>query len=845
MALWPFRRKSGRKRTRSGAALSDVEGPPPRSQTADDANPATTAHRRTPSQKKQRTETEPAPAPTPAKLHRRPRTYSFSPGRHDSIRVAGKGTSAHAAAGRGKRFSPGDQIDEEKEEDSQWQRVPTLHNTRNGEKLPRRKSSKRRREDHDREAEIKAMSNFVPIRPSAEAWTAGRPMKKESKRVKTTGRNSVPVSEVSLPIPESIHSSMSSDSEHASYKISALEALAPRPTLRYTTHPRWGPNNSSDPTRTSSQKKKLAERASLSEATLKSHKRIDSLADDLGAADLRELMERDNRRRERKRQREQERTERRLTRRAEKQREAEAEAAKSGTPPPQNLERGVMGRDVVGLGIDTTSAVVTSSRRRASDDSLKQKTPSPEQRLSPEGQSSSEDAPVENHSEVLNHFHRTTSIPLEAAPEVQEEVVAPATPPPENPKRSSFLRSKKSRSRTSLASDEKHRLSPMASKTEEYDPPRKDSESSSRGKLTFSSLFKWGSRGNRRSSGPSSFSNTSREEMQAAIQAQGLVPTQSAQQAQTASRTSLSSTPPPVTAFTPTKMSSGVPKRTRSRFREDLPELPMSPPDSRVASPEAEPPLPALDERLSREHSQEEVPTVPVRYDTPSSERRTIDETMRQTPTSGQQNQHSPQPHSVSLASIGSEASWLSGRMAKRSSSGMGMRDSNPRYPYAQRRQSHQSSGNNTEEEIADDEYLSNLATPPQESNMAQVPHGRRSTGDGRPSSDEDESMTDADMKWGSVGARQPVMHRQNAARVKSSEGLLNTFDEESNSSGDLIETPQVENARSVSYGKKGHVRHMSAGSAKLLDITPRASIDSKGRSPASGERRQSVPFSF
>ncbi|KAM0273523.1 hypothetical protein ACHAQH_008295 [Verticillium albo-atrum] len=841
MALWPFRRKSGRKRTRSGAALSDAEGPP-RSQTADSAVP--TSNKRTPSQKKQRTETE------PTKLHRRPRTYSFSPGRNDSIRVAGKGTSAQGATARGKRFSPGDQIEEEKEEDTQWQRVPTLYATRNGEKMPRRKSSKRRREDHDREAEVKAMSNFVPIRPSAEAWTAGRPMKKDSKRVKMGGRGSGPESEVSLPIPESIHSSMSSDSEHASYKISALEALAPRPTLRYTTHPRWGPGNSTDPNRSSSQRNKLAERANLPETTLKSHKRIDSLADDLGASDLRELMERDNRRRERKRQREQERTERRLARRAEKQREAEAEASKSGTPPPPNLERGVMGRDVVGLGIDTTSAVVTSSRRRASDASHDRKTPSPAQHHSPEGEPSSEDAITESQNEPLNHFHRTSSIPLEAVPDAQEEVVSPATSPPESSKRGSFLRSKKSRSRTSLASEEKHRLSPMASKTEDYDPPRKDSETSSRGKLTFSSLFKWGSRGNRRSSGPSSFSNTSREEMQAAIQAQGLVPTQSAQQARTASRTSLTSTPPPVATFTPTKMSSGVPKRTRSRFREDLPELPMSPPDSRVASPETEPPMPALSEMRSREHSQEEVPAVSMRYGTPSSERRTIDETMRQTPTSVHgHNQHSPQPQSVSLASIDSEASWLSGRVGKRSSSGMGMRDSNPRYPYAQGRQSQQSSGNNTEEEIeeelADDEYLSRLATPPHESNMAQLAHGRRSTGDGRPSSDEDEHMTDADMKWGSVSARQTVMHRQQAARIKSSEGLLNTFDEESNSSSDLIETPLVESATSVSYGKKGHVRHMSAGSAKLLDITPRASIDSKGRSPATGERRPSVPLSL
>ncbi|KAL9949981.1 hypothetical protein ACHAQF_000232 [Verticillium nonalfalfae] len=717
--------------------------------------------------------------------------------------------------------------------------------------MSRRKSSKRRRDDHDREAELKAMSNFVPVRPSAEAWTAGRPMKKDSKRVRTGGRGSGAVSEVSLPIPESIHSSMSSDSEHASYRISALEALAPRPTLRYATHPRWAPGNSTDPTRSTSQRNKLAERANLPEATLKSHKRIDSLADDLGASDLRELMERDNRRRERKRQREQEHTERRLARRAEKQREAEAEASKSGTPPPQNLERGVMGRDVVGLGIDTTSAVVTSSRRRSSDASRKRQTLSPEQgHASPERETTAEEA-LDTQNEPLSHFHRTTSIPLETALESEKEVVAPATPPPETIKQATSIQKKKSRSRTSLASEERHRLSPTATKVEEYDPPRKDSESSSRGKLNFSSLFKWGSRANRRSSGPSSFSNTSREEMQAAIQAQGLAPTHSAQQAPATSRTSLASTPPPVVGYTPTKMTSGVPKRTRSRFREDLPELPMSPPDSRVASPETEPPMPALSERHSREQGDIEASSTPVRYDTPSSERRTIDETMRQTPTSVHRlNQHSPQPQSVSLASIDSEASWLSGRVGKRSSSGLGMRDSNPRYPYAQQRQSQQSSsGNNTEEEIdeqiADDEYLSNLATPSHDTNMAQTGHGRRSTGDGRPSSDEDEHMADADMKWGSVSAHQTVMHRRQAARIKSSEGLLNTFDEESSSSSDLIETPLVESATRVSYGKKGHVRHMSAGSAKLLDITPRASIDSKGRNPTTGDRRSSVPLSL
>ncbi|EQL03697.1 hypothetical protein OCS_00577 [Ophiocordyceps sinensis CO18] len=124
------------------------------------------------------------------------------------------------------------------------------------------------------------------------------------------------------------------------------------------------PPRASAPTRSGSQKKSVVEREVIPEEMMDSSKRIDDLADGLDATDLRELMERDNRRRERKRQYDQDRMGRRLARKAESQRREEAEARQWGMESPQNLERGVLGRELVGLGLEPPSAVVTSSRKR-------------------------------------------------------------------------------------------------------------------------------------------------------------------------------------------------------------------------------------------------------------------------------------------------------------------------------------------------------------------------------------------------------------------------------------------------------------------------------------------------
>ncbi|OLN87359.1 hypothetical protein CCHL11_09308 [Colletotrichum chlorophyti] len=830
MAFWPFRRRSGRKRSRSGANLSDVEPPqlpPLRDLTTDE-----TFAGRAASPKKQRVEQQQQHQhqqhqPSNKKLVRRARTYSFSPGRNDSIRVAGQKGSGPPVPGPLTGPFPADLNDgEEKGDPSSWRRAPTLHNARHGRQTssPRRKSSKRRREDTDREAEIRAMTNFAPLRPSAEPWTSGRPVRKQSKRVKTGlgFRRSFenPASEVSLPI--SIHSSMSSETELHSFRVSALEALAPRPTLRYTVSPRWAPGGGSTPSRTQQQqlqqqKRKVSER--VPESVVRAHKRVNSFADDLDAADLRELMERDGRRRERKRQREQERVEKRLNRRAEKQREDEAEARHSGSPPPVNMERGVLGREMVGLGIEGTSAVVTSSKRRSSSSSRRSRRISTAEATAPHP----EPMDVEPEPEAYQHFYRTSSIqpePLPSptpraqdAPERQASIKV--TPKSSMRLRRSFLR-RMSRSRSPNAPTEQQTVSPYSSRQDEAETPRKTSESSSRPRISLAAIFRLGKK-IRRDSGPSSFSNTSREEMQAAA---AHAHTQSRMHAQqpTDEASAPAQVGSPPANYIPRKVSNGVPKRTRSRFREDLPELParaielpLSPPDSRVGSPEADEPLPIVAESGSAENTLQNTPA--TRHDTPTSEIRRIDEKMerlekmRQTPTSLR---HSiqPSPEPVSLASIDSEGSWLSGRISNRRSVGMMSR-------FQPQRRSVSPSANDTEEDLADDEYLSSLATPSREM-LSDERSPRKSTGDAFPSSDEDDVPNGPEMKWGSVERQRATVVQPQ--RIVSTQGLLNGLEDISSTSSENSEgeTPKLQRATSVSLSK-GPARHVSSGSNNML----------------------------
>jgi hypothetical protein len=749
------------------------------------------------------------------------RTYSFSPGRNDSIRVPRLSRDAHRPPVPPLPTDVGDKPDigettagapsQQAETSDYWQRMPTLHKRR-AQDLPRRKSSRKRKEEHNREEEIKAMVSFMPQRPAVDSGSSGRPMKRDSKKMRTGLKRNFqnPHSDISLPTAESMHSSVSSNSDYqTSYKLSALESLAPRPTLRYAENPRYAPGASgfgSD--RSESQRRRISDRIHIPEEVLKANKRIDELADDLDARELRELMERDQKRREKKKIAEKMKMEKRLARRQEKQRAEEAAAARNGTPPPVNMERGVLGREMVGLGIGS-SAVSTSSKRRGSDtwDSGRGKRPADvfHKDPSPHEGASIADLPqsttVERAEPILDPVPVTVDDRLH---------VSPLTPPRDHIRGQSSI---------SQRMDVDKPRTPSPSKVHLASQPVKQA-SEIKAPQSWTSFFRRNKRSSRAST--SSFSNTSRE--------------------------TVLTGPPPQVGYTPIiRQTSNVPKRTMSKFREDLPELPLSPPDSRVQSPEADtvPPIRTdyLDKRTSQRRSLEEQ----RRHDTPISTMRLRDST----PTSGHRSTEVPSPEptallSQSLASIDSEGSWLSGKKA-------GSKRGSMQTPLAPLRDSASSlqqrykelSESSEELGIAEDEYFSRITPGPYEENMIK----RASTGQPMASSDEDDSNSitrkqDANekTKWGAVARRPTVVHRE--PRAKSREGLYDESGSEApgetpvslhgDSYGFQAEivdeeySPGISRATSVDFGKSGHVRKVSAGSARLLDVKPRVSQEAR-----------------
>ncbi|KAJ4417839.1 hypothetical protein N0V85_001669 [Neurospora sp. IMI 360204] len=308
--------------------------------------------------------------------------------------------------------------------------------------------------------------------------------------------------------------------------------------------------------------------------------------------------------------------------------------------------------------------------------------------------------------------------------------------------------------------------------------------------------------------------------------------------------------PAPPINFTPRRVSSGVPKRTKSRFREDLPELSLSPPGSRIqlnegdsipptiaeASPNPNTELDPLGVATSSNGPRDETPT--------SSEQRSVD-ALRHTPSSfghPDERNMTPEPQTMSLASIDSEASWLSGRLsAKRRKSSSIMRSSTPyrqlprtSEPDNENEDGHSPEHDNLNEEssIVDDDYLSRVARPSGE----RPGWNRQSSGEARASSDWEEEP-----HWGSVREGQPVVIHGHPAnvRTKSFEGYLNSLGDTPEASPGLPETArdvkdeeiQVRRATSVNLGK-GHVRHISAGSARLLSLSPRSSTDKQRSLP-------------
>jgi hypothetical protein len=272
----------------------------------------------------------------------------------------------------------------------------------------------------------------------------------------------------------------------------------------------------------------------------------------------------------------------------------------------------------------------------------------------------------------------------------------------------------------------------------------------------------------------------------------------------------------------------------------------MSPPISRMQSPEADivPPIRKeyADKRAGPRASSDDAH---MRYDTPTSGHRSLDtgRIRDEMSNSGDRSIDVPSPEpaallSQSLASIDSEGSWLSGR--KSSKRGSAQLSSYPlRDSASSLHRKYQNFSESSEElGIAEDEYFTRLTPGPEDREIK-----RQSAGNPMPSSDEEDgdSLTSpvepGKAKWGAVARHPTVVHRE--PRAKSREGLLNYFESDSGNeapgearldvdrdSKDSGESDiRVHRATSVDLGIK-HARHISAGSARLLELKGRTSGD-------------------
>lgn len=718
----------------------------------------------------------------------------------------------------------------------------------------RRKSSKRKAEDYAREREVRAMSSPDPTpglkRPATYSGTG--PLRRDTKQVpgKLNRRLQRPASEVSLPIPEAIDE-VNDHSNQASFKIGIFAALSPRPTLTYVANAR--PSLGKQPSRINPSIQQAIE-----EEPASSKKRIDELADELDAGGLRELMERDQRRHERKRLADRDRLQRKLQRKADRQREEEHRGRSlpetSNHPKSSNAAEQV--RQTLDGHPESSSTAIqrrTPSPRAQGVDPFTDPQPPIHRAVHAIRNPFDDEKDVDLTQDPFNDEDDGPPIPVRSPLRTVSPVEAPGRPqashamtfsPPTSPVQQPVERP--SFSQTSGLGRE---ITPEILQIGEGE--RRPSDQSSQKMSSWTNFFRRG--GQRKASGfdrgrstPSEFSNTSRESF---VRKQQLPPV-------VVPRTFRRSDP------------SGVPQRTMSKFREDLPELPISPPDSRVQSPEAMViPQGRGEHNPGRQPRQSLSGTFDGRSVATSSSNAALD---RAGPDSRlghiagvdlSSGALSGMALSQSLASVDSEGSWLSGKPVKRLSGNMSqhIRQSQGSLP------PHSVPGafENEDDDLADDEYLNRL-TP--------GPSGRR---DSMISSDRKASSTIIDLErerqhspvpdvppvrmdprgegaWHEGVARQAtVVHQPN--RAKSTEGLLKNFgsetprtsrrynsddEEEEERVSPEGETPGAElqeapilRARSVEYKKHG--RHASAGSARLLDIR-RSSVQSEAAAPRS-----------
>lgn len=751
------------------------------------------------------------------------------------------------------------------------QRPHTLHSKRSTTDYstpPRRTSSKqsRRRDDQLREEEIRAMSAPIPIpkRPG------DGPLRRDSKKMRGPGGRE---SEVSLPPEGSIHSAMSGVMEQRGWEIGSFAVLSPRPHVRLSGTPQYVSN--SLPPSTSGflyridsmrsknkepEKEKEKEKAPARD-TARKRRTVGQEADELDSTDLRAIMERDSKRRAQKQQERQEKLERKLRSRegrnrgdSDARRVREAEEAKrveggSRTAVAEQIQaRGAISPPTavhpalrnlqseedtipIGLGIGRAPPPVEPmdiDRKETQPETVLEEPSTantgtylnypPEGPIPQNPFTDAAQAPAAEQHPATS----ATSLPMETPLEEPEVRTAQAvryshaSTPPLSP----IYAGRATSSAEHLAEDHpRHRSIAEESMPLPRPPPivpverRSSDPPRERRPGAWASIFRRAGTRKERAASPSefSFSNTSRESMRNQPLPAHLVDTQA-------------NRPPQV------RSKSGTPVRTQSKFREDLPEMPISPPDSRTQSPDVTSSAAALAAARRAGRATPQPVDIPGRMRESDRNDTPVSQTMR-----------SPGGAvAASLASIDSEGEWLaSGGSAKRQSQQSGLSRSLSKR-HGEFSASYEELGGDKDAEYFSQSRSRKLSSPammgasPDEESEEDV--AMHAAGEG----------SNASLTVHASVRRRPTLVERNP-RMKSREGLVTEY-----AAAEVVDTPdgstdedepdspapQLERATSVQYGSR-HSRQFSAGSAKLLDVP------SKRTSTPVPDPSQSPPGAF
>ena len=510
----------------------------------------------------------------------------------------------------------------------------SLMKTKNGPNKLRRRLSKRKAHEIMREREIRMLSS-MPIDIPRRTGHPGDYNMTDHRRKKQNGRIDRHQSDISLSFRDSAASSLLDLSDPYTFKVNAFAALTPRPVVRYVEAPRAPTARSSNPPGSGRPEKDRLQALTTSEEDLyHSKRRMNELADSLDASTLRELMERDRRRREKKQIDDQERLRRKLQERADAQHAEEERAAQEA------------------LAAARASAEATTQSEEPAETEEAQEpvtdhveSPVEESRVESKGSDAAGTDSLDESARVIGNID-DSSIRDNSIRDVPKLATRPSFAPSHDMGMSrTTLSPSHSSLRHGLSSPSHSQTFGMGSNSDLSE--RRLSDTSGRRAGTISSLFRRGSSRLKRryrerfqDSSPEVSNNASHESFYR-IQTQASPPA--------------ASIIPPRT-FIPT----GTVIRSQSKFTEHFGDEPMSPPDSRLQSPD-------IPEEVA-ESSLENNEGTFLRGPTPSASVDIINPRRRhhQSWTESMDAESDNVPLSQSLASIDSEGSWMSGQFFRR-----------------------------------------------------------------------------------------------------------------------------------------------------------------------------------